>query len=276
MYLNRILAEDKQGFHLTASAPLTLPGIVTSLEDVKPATSPYPETTSGLSDEEPTGAEPTPQPDFGSGEGVAAAFVPLPPSRPASPYAKEISDQGEEEVLQASFIPLPDSRPGSPEFHALDPSTRNSDLYQHIATLSRQYIILRAMVVRPISPEEARAIGRSCDHAEAEPEAQEEEEVVVEEEVEQKQEQEERGEVEEDLEMDSYTKNQGVARPNRPEAEFNEAEPDKEQGHLISHKKSISPAPGDGNIQSSLHFSVRLIEASRTAFQSVTRSGERE
>lgn len=44
------------------------------------------------------------------------------------------------------------------ELHALDPSTRNSDLYQHIATLSHQYIILWEMVVQPIFPEEASAI----------------------------------------------------------------------------------------------------------------------
>ncbi|KAG8950647.1 hypothetical protein FRC04_007271 [Tulasnella sp. 424] len=73
--LNRILAEYKQGLHLSALAPLTQAETVTSLEDVQnPATSPCPETTSGLSDEEPTGAEPAQQQDVGSGEGAATPF----------------------------------------------------------------------------------------------------------------------------------------------------------------------------------------------------------
>ncbi|KAG8961482.1 hypothetical protein FRC05_005938, partial [Tulasnella sp. 425] len=70
---------------------------------------------------------------------VEAAFVPLPPSRPASPEAEEVSEEDEEELLQATSTPLPDSRAGSPEPHAV---TRDSNLRQYIATLCHQYLVL--------------------------------------------------------------------------------------------------------------------------------------
>ncbi|KAG8945698.1 hypothetical protein FRC04_000557 [Tulasnella sp. 424] len=99
--------------------------------------------------------------DEEEGEGndlVDAAFLPLPPSRPTSPNAEEINNQGEEEFLQATFIPLPESRPESPEFHALDSSTRSSYLYQYISALYHQYLIHRAVGFQPICPEEATAL----------------------------------------------------------------------------------------------------------------------
>ncbi|KAG8940198.1 hypothetical protein FRC04_005485, partial [Tulasnella sp. 424] len=155
---------------------------------------------------------------------VEATFVPLPPSRPASPEADEVSEQDEEELLQATSIPLPDSRPGSPELPALDPSARDSDLRQHIATLAHQYLVLRAMLVQPVLREEARAIraelrpwlcslvSRARERrglapltsVEGEPEGQQKEEVVVEEEAEE----EEGEEVGEDLEIEPSTEDQ--------------------------------------------------------------------
>ncbi|KAG8945702.1 hypothetical protein FRC04_000561 [Tulasnella sp. 424] len=153
---------------------------------------------------------------------VEAASVPLPPSRPASPEAEEVSEQDEEDPVQATSIPLPDSRSGSPEPHAV---TRDSDLRQHIATLCHQYLVLRTMLVRPVLPEEARAIRaglrpRLCSlesrarerrglapltSVEAEPVGQQQEEVVVEEEAEGEEE-----EVEEDLEIEPSTEDQDV------------------------------------------------------------------
>ncbi|KAG8949386.1 hypothetical protein FRC04_008621 [Tulasnella sp. 424] len=79
------------------------------------------------------------------------ALVPLPPSRPTSPEA-------EEELIPVDFFPLAESRHNSPESQVLDRSTRRSDLYQYIAALSRQYLNLRATLVRPLLPGEARAI----------------------------------------------------------------------------------------------------------------------
>ncbi|KAG8949385.1 hypothetical protein FRC04_008620 [Tulasnella sp. 424] len=86
---------------------------------------------------------------------VEPALVPLPPSRPASPQAKDLA---EEELLRADFFPLADSRPNSPKPQALDRSARRSDLYQYITALSRQYLNLRATLVRPLLPGEARAV----------------------------------------------------------------------------------------------------------------------
>ncbi|KAG8968040.1 hypothetical protein FRC05_001673 [Tulasnella sp. 425] len=72
------------------------------------------------------------------------------------------NDNNEEESIQAAAsgfdIPLPDSRPESPEFHGPDGSPRSLDLYLYITALSHQYLSLRSTLVRPLLPEEARAI----------------------------------------------------------------------------------------------------------------------
>ncbi|KAG8949383.1 hypothetical protein FRC04_008618 [Tulasnella sp. 424] len=86
---------------------------------------------------------------------VEPALVPLPPSRPASPEAEDLA---EDELLRADFFPLASSRPNFPESQALDHSARRSDLSQYIAALARQYLDLRATLVRPLLPGEARAI----------------------------------------------------------------------------------------------------------------------